>query len=841
MAGAFDNFQTADPGAGWGDWGDAPARPSFPAGPDLASTRARYQKELEDPSTRRHLLALTHAEVGGQGPEAHQAFLETVFNRASARNKSLTDTIYDRNYFPSVTFQRANGVDPGTRYDSALKSVLDGSNISNYATGNASGSVRFNGGPQTFAAGGERFGVEGPDRSWVSRLISSVSPVSSAVAAEPKPATPSGVTRGPGSKTMATSDTTDTGDTGAMSWLAPVTRWLDQPLIADARKRMTGPNGEIIDNTTDAAAFAKKYGLGDVQGLQPMLGVYRMQNDLNAGALQPKGRTVGGTIGELLQTLGAAATASRGGAGVDTAYKMLNSGLSANRQSNEDLIQKLGLQSKIQAAQGLGTNLDATIKAQEEQRRRETERRRMIQEINAVDGGPSPTVPGPAGPAPMPEKVASIPTPSLPVPSADATGVPGIVATAPQGGPGAGVAPPAPPPVPVMTAAAPEAPVAAPAPTAPAAPAASAAPGVRQADAPLGEDGLPIGRAPDPATGANRPLPALSETPKDAVRPRMPQVTPVTPEEASLRRKAQIAKAYGDEKAFEDYSKQAAAVRAEVAAATKPTGDIQEFEYGRVNPGFRDWMISMKEAGAPKTTIDNKAEGAEAAAIGKGMGDLAVDTMKKGQAATKQMQDLAMLAALNDRIQTGKLAPVRMNLGAWAKELGVSEKTLEGWGVPKNFVGDAQAFSAQTSKMLTTLLGSGGFPSNNFSNADREFIMAAFPALANDPRGNKILLEVAMRAARADQAKASAWVDAQAQKIPYSTFEARWNRTIAQQDQLGDLRAQAEAILGPKAPPSRQPSPSPTAAAPRRVQAIGPDGRRVIMTEQPDGTFAEEK
>jgi hypothetical protein len=44
--------------------------------------------------------------------------------------------------------------------------ALQGSNISNFATGNASGTVGFAGGPQTFRAGGERFGIEGPDRGW---------------------------------------------------------------------------------------------------------------------------------------------------------------------------------------------------------------------------------------------------------------------------------------------------------------------------------------------------------------------------------------------------------------------------------------------------------------------------------------------------------------------------------------------------------------------------------------------------------------------------------------------------------------------------------------------------
>src|SRR5258705_13843364 len=47
--------------------------------------------------------------------------------------------------------------------------TVQGSNISNYATGNASGGVGFAGGPETFRAGGERFGIEGPDLAKVSQ------------------------------------------------------------------------------------------------------------------------------------------------------------------------------------------------------------------------------------------------------------------------------------------------------------------------------------------------------------------------------------------------------------------------------------------------------------------------------------------------------------------------------------------------------------------------------------------------------------------------------------------------------------------------------------------------
>ena len=105
------------------------------------------------------IYSLTDNEVGGQGPAAHQAFIETLFNRAQARGQSLYQTATDRKYYPGVSFRPR----PGANYQDNLLAALQGSDVSGRATGNASGTVGFAGGPQTFSAGGERFGIEGPD------------------------------------------------------------------------------------------------------------------------------------------------------------------------------------------------------------------------------------------------------------------------------------------------------------------------------------------------------------------------------------------------------------------------------------------------------------------------------------------------------------------------------------------------------------------------------------------------------------------------------------------------------------------------------------------------------
>lgn len=134
--------------------------------------RTRFLDELANPAVRDRLIAYTRSEVGGQGPQAQQAFMESIFNRAVARNQPLAKTL-SGSYFPAVTHQRAmRPVSEAERaaYTPLVSDVLGGSNVAKYATGNASGTVGFAGGPQTAAYGGERYGVEGPDRGWWTRV-----------------------------------------------------------------------------------------------------------------------------------------------------------------------------------------------------------------------------------------------------------------------------------------------------------------------------------------------------------------------------------------------------------------------------------------------------------------------------------------------------------------------------------------------------------------------------------------------------------------------------------------------------------------------------------------------
>ncbi len=160
--------------------------PIHPAGTDtgnikpLAGARQQFVTELHDPEIHRLVAASTNAEVGGQGPKAEQYYIESVFNRATARKMTLKQTLTSDarmgGYYPATTINRlGDHVQPAkqAQIDQIIAGVMAGANELNFATGNESGPVRSGGAPITRDLGPhkERFVQEIPDTNWVRKAI----------------------------------------------------------------------------------------------------------------------------------------------------------------------------------------------------------------------------------------------------------------------------------------------------------------------------------------------------------------------------------------------------------------------------------------------------------------------------------------------------------------------------------------------------------------------------------------------------------------------------------------------------------------------------------------------
>jgi hypothetical protein len=144
---------------------------------------SKFGQELKSAAVRDKLMAYTEAEVGRGGADSQQAFIESILNRASARGQTIAKTLSGGYFDPATPRRAAGGVSEETRnaYAPMIESAMGGSNISSFATGNASGDVRFGGGPTTYTSAGmtaysqkhpDLFGQEmdARDQRWITKM-----------------------------------------------------------------------------------------------------------------------------------------------------------------------------------------------------------------------------------------------------------------------------------------------------------------------------------------------------------------------------------------------------------------------------------------------------------------------------------------------------------------------------------------------------------------------------------------------------------------------------------------------------------------------------------------------
>jgi hypothetical protein len=139
-----------------------------------------FANELKDPQIQAQLAALVEAEVGKESPDGKLGFIETVMNRALARGYSLARTIAPGKYWDPRTNVKLQDAAYMARYGrpedvrDPIALALQGSNLTNFATGNESAGTHSGGATVTvdLGPGHERYVRENDDQRWWSRMLS---------------------------------------------------------------------------------------------------------------------------------------------------------------------------------------------------------------------------------------------------------------------------------------------------------------------------------------------------------------------------------------------------------------------------------------------------------------------------------------------------------------------------------------------------------------------------------------------------------------------------------------------------------------------------------------------
>jgi hypothetical protein len=175
--------------------------------------------------------------------------------------------------------------------------------------------------------------------------------------------------------------------------------------------------------------------------------------------------------------------------------------------------------------------------------------------------------------------------------------------------------------------------------------------------------------------------------------------------------------------------------------------------------------------------------------------DLAEEAGQLGAAGRRSAETLRMVDRFEQGLQnfdTGAAAAARLTVGQVAQQLGIPDSVLPR-GLNRDAVASAEDMRALTSQMLAGMIGPGGFPAQNFSNADREMLERALPNIANTPGGNQILLQAARAGAQRNLEVAQAWRQWQQQNGVTADSYLRFTRErlpqITERDVLTPLMA----------------------------------------------------
>jgi hypothetical protein len=235
---------------------------------------------------------------------------------------------------------------------------------------------------------------------------------------------------------------------------------------------------------------------------------------------------------------------------------------------------------------------------------------------------------------------------------------------------------------------------------------------------------------------------------------------------------------------------------------------------GYVGPILRNSNGDIKypNKSGVEVNVDNKGETSEAQEMGK-LNAKAVDAMRTaGDNAPAQVSKLNLLERILNGVKTGALADTKAEIARYGKAIGIGDETMKAWaGLDPNLPAAREQATKLINEMTMGMIGPGGFPANNFSDADRNFLSNIFPKISNQPESNQLAIEVLRRVQQRNGEKLQAWDDysekqADAGKRPqYEEFERNFRKTVRGKDMFADIKLPTDS---PSSPAQQQTQPN---------------------------------
>lgn len=164
------------------------------------------------------------------------------------------------------------------------------------------------------------------------------------------------------------------------------------------------------------------------------------------------------------------------------------------------------------------------------------------------------------------------------------------------------------------------------------------------------------------------------------------------------------------------------------AATPKVTDDITEYERAQRDPAFRQYLIDMKKASKPETSvnIDQKSESEFTKASAKHQAERFDKIVQGSTDAQGMVANIQSLRDIGSRIETGKTTELKAALGPYAESIGIKIDGLD----------DMQAYKAIVARIAPTMRVPGSGATSDF---EMRTFLEALPGIGKTPGGNEII------------------------------------------------------------------------------------------------------
>jgi hypothetical protein len=270
-----------------------------------------------------------------------------------------------------------------------------------------------------------------------------------------------------------------------------------------------------------------------------------------------------------------------------------------------------------------------------------------------------------------------------------------------------------------------------------------------------------------------------------------------------------------------------------------PSSDMKNYKFysdqetaaGRQPLPFNDWALQQKRATANMTTINMPpAEKAYNTELGKQEGGEIGDIASAANNSRTMNDQLSVANALRQQLQaagtdTSKLLPIVTQISSMGQALGVDTSKLG--GQTPDTTAAVQALDSITKKLALGNIGSGkdsAMPANNFTEADRAFVVGIAPNISDNPEGFGAKSLIQQRVNQRNLDKESLWNSGkydQLNEADYRRFKKDWADYVAKHPLFNEDEKKGfmNLVRGGSAAPTANPKAAP---APQVIPSLPP-------------------